>query len=128
MVFGVYYDVNPIIHPYTCISPDSSSDLNIVLSDLVAVMLLMAPQSITDAVEKYASQTGLTTNQFSLALGLGAAALASFSIYLTSSGKKDSTRYGPGPKGVPILGNAIDLPKTDDYKVYTEWAKKYGEP
>jgi hypothetical protein len=91
-------------------------------------MSLTVPQSITDALEKYASQTGLTANQFSLALGLGAAALASISLYLTSSGGKGSTPHGPGPKGVPILGNAADLPKTDDYKVYTEWAKKYGEP
>jgi len=45
-------------------------------------------------------------------------------VYL-SSGKKN-VQYGPGPKGVPILGNAADLPKTDDYKVYASWAKKYG--
>ena len=87
-------------------------------------MSITIPPSITDALEKYASQTGLTVSQFSLAIGLGAAALAGVGVYL-SSGKK-SVQYGPGPKGVPILGNAADLPKTDDYKVYASWAKKYG--
>jgi hypothetical protein len=89
-------------------------------------MSLTIPPSITDALEKYASQTGLTVNEFTLALGFGVAALAGFGAYM-ASGKKGSTPYGPGPKGVPILGNAADLPKTDDYKVYTQWAKKYGE-
>jgi hypothetical protein len=68
----------------------------------------------------------LTVNQFSFALGPGAAATG-FGMYVTSLSKKGRTPYGPGPKGVPILGNAADLPKTDDYKVYTQWAKKYGE-
>lgn len=89
-------------------------------------MSLTIPQSVTDALEKYASQSGLTVSQFSLALGLGVAAVASVGVYL-SSGKKNSTPYGPGPKGVPVLGNAADLPKTDDYKVYASWAKKYGK-
>jgi len=58
-------------------------------------MSLQIPESVTVVLEKYASQTGLTVSQFSLALGLGAAALAGVGVYL-SSGKKNSTPYGPG--------------------------------
>lgn len=90
-------------------------------------MSLTIPPTIADILEKYASQSGLTVHQLSFALGLGAVALAGVGIYLSSSRKKGGTPYGPGPKGLPILGNAVDLPKTDDYKVYAQWAKKYGQ-
>ena len=34
--------------------------------------------------------------------------------------------YGPGPKGIPIVGNALELPTENDFLVYTSWAKKWG--
>jgi hypothetical protein len=69
------------------------------------------------------------TSQFSLGLGLSVAALAAgVSLYwLNGSDGKKSSRHGPGPKGVPILGNAGDLPTGDQPWVdYMQWAKKYG--
>ncbi|KAG8836181.1 hypothetical protein FRC17_009524 [Serendipita sp. 399] len=81
--------------------------------------------TVHELLEQYATQLGLTTHQLSIGLGIvGAATLAGLGASLTSTSSKN---YGPGPKGVPILGNAADLPKKDDYKVYTEWAKKYGD-
>jgi len=32
----------------------------------------------------------------------------------------------PGPRGYPVVGNALDLPKENDYLVYSEWQKTYG--
>ena len=32
----------------------------------------------------------------------------------------------PGPKGLPILGNIFDVPKTREWLVYHEWARQYG--
>jgi hypothetical protein len=32
----------------------------------------------------------------------------------------------PGPKGLPIIGNALDLP-TYPEKQYMKWARQYGE-
>ncbi|KAJ8581708.1 cytochrome P450 [Rhizopogon salebrosus TDB-379] len=33
----------------------------------------------------------------------------------------------PGPKGLPILGNVLDLDVSEPWLSYTEWAKKYGD-
>ena len=32
----------------------------------------------------------------------------------------------PGPKGLPLLGNLFDMPKSDEYLKFSEWASKYG--
>jgi len=32
----------------------------------------------------------------------------------------------PGPKGIPILGNALDLPKTQEWLTYEKWGKEHG--
>ncbi|KAG8854511.1 hypothetical protein FRB91_003402, partial [Serendipita sp. 411] len=78
-----------------------------------------------EVLERYATHLDLTVPQLCIGLGVGGVvALAGLGAYLSSSPPKN---HGPGPKGIPILGNAVDLPKKDDYKVYTEWAKKYGE-
>lgn len=66
---------------------------------------------------------GLNSHHFGLNLGLGALAIAGVGVYLRAAGRP---HHGPGPKGVPILGNLNDLPKQDDYLVYAEWSKKYG--
>ena len=37
----------------------------------------------------------------------------------------------PGPRGIPILGNALQLAKgakTGSWLMYARWAKEYGEP
>jgi hypothetical protein len=91
-------------------------------------MGLLDVSSWTGAIDRYGSQIGLTS-QFSLGLGLSVAALAAgMTLYWFdgSDGKKPN-RHGPGPKGVPILGNARDLPTGDQPWVdYMQWAKKYG--
>jgi hypothetical protein len=32
----------------------------------------------------------------------------------------------PGPKRWPLIGNLLDVPKTNFVETYTEWARKYG--
>jgi len=32
----------------------------------------------------------------------------------------------PGPRGLPIIGNVLDLQTTGSYLQFTEWKKKYG--
>ncbi|THU82316.1 hypothetical protein K435DRAFT_808390 [Dendrothele bispora CBS 962.96] len=32
----------------------------------------------------------------------------------------------PGPPGLPLLGNFLDLPKKEAWKTYIEWGKKYN--
>ncbi|KAF8837462.1 cytochrome P450 [Paxillus ammoniavirescens] len=42
-------------------------------------------------------------------------------------GQRRSHQYPPGPKGVPLFGNALQVPKEDPWIVYTEWARVYGD-
>ena len=32
----------------------------------------------------------------------------------------------PGPRGLPVLGNALQIPAEQCWLVFTEWAHKYG--
>ncbi|KZS91083.1 cytochrome P450 [Sistotremastrum niveocremeum HHB9708] len=33
----------------------------------------------------------------------------------------------PGPRQLPLIGNALDLPKSHEWYTYHEWAKQYGD-
>jgi hypothetical protein len=35
--------------------------------------------------------------------------------------------YPPGPRPLPILGNALDMPKSYYWVGYNDWAKEYGD-
>ena len=32
----------------------------------------------------------------------------------------------PGPRGLPVLGNALEIPNEHTWLTFTRWAKKYG--
>lgn len=34
----------------------------------------------------------------------------------------------PGPQGLPVLGVAREHPKTEFWKTYAEWGRKYSRP
>ena len=36
-------------------------------------------------------------------------------------------RFPPGPKPLPLIGNALDMPKSHEYLTYTKWGKEYGD-
>ncbi|KAJ7446928.1 cytochrome P450 [Mycena galericulata] len=55
-----------------------------------------------------------------LALGLA----ASLVIYQLNKGR--SSKLPPGPRGLPLLGNIADLPKSHSWETYAKWGEKYG--
>ncbi|KAF9260384.1 cytochrome P450 [Marasmius fiardii PR-910] len=32
----------------------------------------------------------------------------------------------PGPKGLPVVGNVLDMPKGQEWKTFAEWGRQYG--
>ena len=41
--------------------------------------------------------------------------------------KTRSSVLPPGPKGLPVIGNVFDMPKSHDWITFTEWNERYGE-
>jgi hypothetical protein len=55
-------------------------------------------------------------------------ALAVVALWLLKKAteKKPLGRPIPGPKGLPIIGNLLDVPTELEYQVFSRWQKKYG--
>lgn len=34
----------------------------------------------------------------------------------------------PGPRGLPLIGNLLDMPSEKEWLTFAEWGKKYGKP
>jgi hypothetical protein len=52
--------------------------------------------------------------------------LSALSMYFRQRKNHELLQYPPGPKGVLLFGNALQVPKEDPWIVYTEWARIYG--
>ena len=42
------------------------------------------------------------------------------------AGTGRKTKLPPGPKGWPIIGNLLDMPKAQQWFTFSEWKKIYG--
>ncbi|KAG2077744.1 cytochrome P450 [Suillus decipiens] len=53
--------------------------------------------------------------------------LACIGLYLLKQvfNRKNSA-YPPGPPGLPLIGNILDMPHIKPWLIFTEWGKKYG--
>lgn len=49
-------------------------------------------------------------------------ALFALALYL----KQRRHHLPPGPKGLPLIGSALEVPKGFEWIVYNQWSRKYG--
>ncbi|GJJ10296.1 hypothetical protein Clacol_004522 [Clathrus columnatus] len=55
-------------------------------------------------------------------------ALVLFLLYKAVSIKhlRQPAPFPPGPEPLPVLGNILDMPKTQPWKTFSQWGKEYG--
>lgn len=47
--------------------------------------------------------------------------------YATKLSNRRKELYHPGPKPLPIIGNALDIPKVSPWREYASWRQQYGD-
>ena len=40
--------------------------------------------------------------------------------------KKPAGSLPPGPKGLPLIGNMLDMPASHEWKTFAQWGEQYG--
>ncbi|GJE86539.1 cytochrome P450 [Phanerochaete sordida] len=65
--------------------------------------------------------SGLTYFNFAL----GGLAVVLLQTYISRS--RQRARYPPGPKGLPVIGNVLDMPKEHEWLTFASWGEKYGD-
>ncbi|KAI0060009.1 cytochrome P450 [Artomyces pyxidatus] len=50
-----------------------------------------------------------------------------FCIVLHRRRQRNGLSRPPGPRGLPVIGNLLDIPKERSWLTYSEWAKTYGD-
>ena len=52
-----------------------------------------------------------------------------FALYGLTQIQQRRRKHGalpPGPRGLPLLGNALQIPRAHSWLAFTEWAQTYG--
>lgn len=59
-------------------------------------------------------------------IDLVAAAAAIFVVKRLLAPPKPALPLPPGPSGLPLIGNVLDIPQSEPHKTYMQWGHKYG--
>lgn len=55
------------------------------------------------------------------------AAVVAVAVLYAFAGKRAKGPLPPGPPGLPLVGNILDIPKSRPWVKFAEWTDKYGE-
>jgi hypothetical protein len=64
----------------------------------------------------------------SIWIAAASAAAALVLVQAARAKRRNQLPLPPGPKGLPLIGNLLDIPQNKPWIVYNEWAERYGEP
>lgn len=56
-----------------------------------------------------------------------AAIVAVAVLYALTGKRRSKAKLPPGPPGLPVVGNILDIPKSRPWVKFAEWTDKYGE-
>ena len=59
-------------------------------------------------------------------IAAGIAAIIFVGLWIATRKKNGGLPYPPGPKGLPLIGNVLDLNVKEPHVTYTKWAEQYG--
>ncbi|KAL4072597.1 cytochrome P450 [Scleroderma yunnanense] len=60
-------------------------------------------------------------------IAAGIAGVILVGLWLATRKKNGRLPYPPGPKGLPVIGNALDLNMKEPHVTYAKWAEQYGD-
>lgn len=56
-----------------------------------------------------------------------AAVLVALILFNRLFSKKRQGPLPPGPKGLPLIGNMLDMPASHEWRTFAQWGERWGE-
>ncbi|PBK96431.1 cytochrome P450 [Armillaria gallica] len=50
-----------------------------------------------------------------------------FAWHLFRRNRRITTQFPPGPRGLPLIGNLLDMPSQKEWLTFAKWGEKYGD-
>jgi len=65
-------------------------------------------------------------NYSTILLAVGLVGIGTALLYRILIKKPNPAPFPPGPKGLPLLGNIVDIPQSQPWDTFSKWGEIYG--